>query len=68
MKYVESGFGYFDSTTNNTEPVITIKTNGDIFVKGKLIENDKEFVDAMREFLKQSGFLNSHPNLIKYEN
>lgn len=64
MKYIESGLGYLDSTTNNIEPVITIKTNGDIFVKGKLIENDKEFVDALREFLKQNGFLKS----IKYEN
>ena len=25
--------------------------NGDIFVKGKLIENDKEVVDGFREFL-----------------
>jgi hypothetical protein len=31
--------------------------NGDIFVKGKLIENDKEVVDAMREFLKNQEYL-----------
>jgi len=31
--------------------------NGDIFVKGKLAENDKEDVDALREFLKGQGFL-----------
>jgi len=39
------------------EPILLLKENGDIFVKGKLIENDKEIVDAMREFLKYSGFI-----------
>lgn len=33
------------------KPIIELKENGDIFVKGKLIENDKELVDGMREFL-----------------
>lgn len=28
--------------------------NGDIYVKGKLVENDKEVVDGMREFLRLS--------------
>ena len=37
-------------------PIIKLCENGDIFVKGKLIENDKEVVDAMREFLTQQGF------------
>ena len=32
-------------------PILMLCNNGDIFVKGKLIENDKEVVDAMREFL-----------------
>ncbi len=39
------------------EPIITLKDNGDILIKGKLAENDKEVVDAMREFLKTSGFI-----------
>ena len=39
-------------------PFIKLCENGDIFVKGKLIENDKEVVDAMREFLTQQGFIN----------
>ena len=47
----------FDLGKNENEPIILLKDNGDIFVKGKLIENDKEVVDAMREFLKQSGFI-----------
>jgi hypothetical protein len=40
------------------EPFITLCENGDIFVKGKLIENDIEVVDAMREFLTQQGLIN----------
>jgi hypothetical protein len=38
---------------NNEEstPIIELKSNGDNYVKGNLIENDKELVDAMREFL-----------------
>jgi hypothetical protein len=42
---------------NNGEstPIIELKANGDIYVKGNLIENDKEVVDAMREFLNKLG-------------
>lgn len=32
--------------------ILRFDPNGDIFVKGKLIENDKEVVDTLREFLK----------------
>jgi hypothetical protein len=39
-------------------PFIKLCENGDIFVKGKLIENDIEVVDAMKEFLTQQGFIN----------
>jgi len=45
--------------TGTTE-IIKLCTNGDIFIKGKLIENDKEVVDAMREFLIDSGNLNQN--------
>ena len=41
----------------NNEPIILLKDNGDIYVKGKLAETDKEVVDAMRELLKDSGFI-----------
>ncbi|MED2777458.1 hypothetical protein P4278_23735 [Bacillus thuringiensis] len=34
--------------------MISLKSNGDIFVKGKRIENDKEVVDGMRELLMLS--------------
>ena len=36
-------------------PIIELKSNGDIYVKGNLIENDKEVVDAMREFLSKAN-------------
>jgi len=45
-------------STNVDNEIIKLCGNGDIFVKGKLIENDKEVVDAMREFLKTQGYLN----------
>ena len=44
--------------TNENNEMIKLCENGDIFVKGKKIENDKEVVDALREFLKTQGFLN----------
>lgn len=33
--------------------ILKLCSNGDIFVKGKLIENDKEVVDGLREFLRR---------------
>lgn len=38
----------------NALEILTLKSNGDILVKGKLIENDKEVVDALREFIEKS--------------
>lgn len=37
--------------------VIKLVENGDIYIKGNLAENDKEVVNAMREFLNKSGLL-----------
>ncbi|RWQ69818.1 hypothetical protein [Bacillus cereus] len=36
------------------QEMISLKSNGDIFVKGKLVDNDKEVVDGLREFLRLS--------------
>lgn len=36
-------------------PILKLCPNGDIFVKGKLIENDKEVVDGLREFLTKTN-------------
>jgi hypothetical protein len=35
-------------------PFIKLSGNGDIFVKGKLVQNDLELVNALREFLIKS--------------
>ncbi len=37
------------------QEVIVLKSNGDIHVKGKLVENDKEVVDGMRELLNKTN-------------
>ena len=42
---------------NGAREILKLCENGDIFVKGKLAENDKEVVDALREFLKGQGLL-----------
>lgn len=44
-------------TSNDVEPIILLKNNGDIFIKGKLIENDIEVVNALREFLRDTNYL-----------
>jgi hypothetical protein len=41
----------------SNQEILKLCENGDIFVKGRLAENDKEVVDALREFLKGQGFL-----------
>jgi hypothetical protein len=43
------------NTENEKEPIIKLFANGDIFVKGKLVENDLEVVEGMREFLKKAN-------------
>ena len=37
---------------NDGESLLRFEINGDIYVKGKLIENDKEVVNAFREYFK----------------
>lgn len=32
-------------------PVLELRENGDIYVKGNLVENDVEVVNALREFI-----------------
>ena len=46
---------FFSVDENQTE-LLKLCQNGDIFVKGRLVENDKEVVDALREFLISQGF------------
>lgn len=35
-------------------PILELRQNGDIFVKGNLVENDIEVVDALRVFLSEN--------------
>lgn len=48
---------FFLQVDKKKQEILKLCENGDIFVKGKLAENDKEVVDALREFLKEQGFL-----------
>ena len=60
LKLKDSDLESSTITFNTSEMVEIIKLheNGDIFIKGKMVENDKEVVNAMREFLIDSGHLN----------
>lgn len=42
---------------NGTREILKLCENGDFFVKGNLAKNDKEVVDALREFLKRQIFI-----------
>lgn len=44
---------YFKGTDN--AEIMRLEPNGDIYVKGSLVENDKEVVDGMRAFLRGYG-------------
>jgi hypothetical protein len=48
---------FFLHVDKSNQEILKLCENGDIFVKGRLAENDKEVVDALREFLKGQGFL-----------
>lgn len=47
----------------NESPILFLESNGDIYIKGELVENDKEVVDGMRLFLSHWGV-----NVLKREN
>jgi hypothetical protein len=48
---------FFLQVDNLNQEILKLCENGDIFVKGRLAENDKEVVDAMREFLLKQGLI-----------
>ncbi len=52
-----SSIVFFRDNNGDGTPILELKENGDIFVKGRLVENDKEVVDAMREFLGYQGLI-----------
>ena len=43
--------------SNDAEEILRLCDNGDIFVHGRLAENDKDVVNGLREFLKKSGHI-----------
>ena len=45
-------------TNAGSEEVLRISSNGDFFKRGKMIGNDKEIIEAFREFLINQGYLN----------
>ncbi len=47
----------FMTGETGTAPAVMFRDNGDVLIKGKLVENDKELVEAMRQFLKDTGHL-----------
>lgn len=49
-KLLESNPGDITFSVGNKE-ILTLKHNGDIFVKGKLIENDREVIEGLKEFI-----------------
>lgn len=48
---------FFLQVNKSNQEILKLCENGDIFVKGRLAENDKEVVDALREFLKGQGLI-----------
>ncbi len=49
--------------SNNSEEILRIEYNGDIFYRSRLIKNDKEIADGLREFLTEQGYI--RPNNIQ---
>ncbi|MBU5670245.1 hypothetical protein KQJ23_00235 [Paenibacillus sp. MSJ-6] len=41
----------------NQEEILRIENNGDIFVRGALVENDAQVVSGLRNFLSEQGAL-----------
>lgn len=47
---------------DNTTPLMEIFPNGDFFVKGNLVENDKEVFQAFKQWLILSGMISEETN------
>ena len=55
LVYINADNTHLTSTifqgNSEDEPMLKLCQNGDIYVKGKLVENDKEVVNGMRDLL-----------------
>jgi hypothetical protein len=54
IKPIEPTFIIFKGKDNLE--ILKLEPNGDIFVKGRLVENDKQVVEGMRSFLLSNGY------------
>ena len=52
IKWRKSQLGYA-AAINHSGPVLELCSNSDIKVKGRLVENDMQVVEGMRELLKR---------------
>lgn len=57
LRFGDSGAGAITFTTIGDGEVLKLDSDGNIYVHGRLAENDKAAVDALREFLRSSGHL-----------
>lgn len=48
---------FFMQLDGQNRELLKLCQNGDIFVKGRLAENDKEVVDALKQFLISQGLI-----------
>lgn len=55
LNVIPGNHSLFKVNSPKGEEILKIDNNGDFFVRGKLIENDKEIVEAFRDFLKSTG-------------
>jgi hypothetical protein len=47
----------FNIANADTNPIVEFKNNGDIYVKGRLVTNDMEVIEGIREWLRVSKFI-----------
>lgn len=50
-EHLNEGSIVFSNTDENKPPILELRKDGDILVHGRLVENDKQVVDGLREFL-----------------
>lgn len=57
LKHADGEAIHFFVSRGKEGELARFEADGDIYIKGKLATNDKEVVDALREFLIASGHL-----------
>lgn len=57
IKVVPQEFPIMTINGISNQEILRFEPNGDIFVHGRLVINDREITDGFREFLGQQGFI-----------